>query len=205
MATYDRGGTEASDGDPLHSAPWDQQPGEPNRWYARFEHFRLAGPNRSLLGTSNAEREQRGKRKGRSIPQAWARNASRWRWRERALAWDEHERRQARVAHTQEIEEMNRRHAQEAKVLQSKGLQGLKSVDPGQLRPTDSLRFLVEATKIERAARGEPETIAGSAENGNLPPLCMEEIVALYQQMETYEHERRHGTSTPAPGSPQEL
>src|SRR5262249_4187322 len=120
MATYDRGGTEASDSDLPHSAPWDQQPGEPNRWYSRFEQFRLAGPNRSLLGTLNAERAQRGKKKGRSTPHAWAGNASRW--RERALAWDEHERRQARVAHAQEIEEMNRRHAQEAKVLQSKGL-----------------------------------------------------------------------------------
>src|SRR5262245_53691665 len=30
------------------SEPWEQQPEEPNRWYARFERYRLAGPSRSL-------------------------------------------------------------------------------------------------------------------------------------------------------------
>ena len=205
MATFDGDGTKASEGDRLHSAPWDQQPGEPNRWYARFEQFRLAGPNRSLLGTLNADREQRGKKKARSIPGAWTENASRWRWRERAVAWDKQERRQARVAHAQEIEEMNRRHAQEAKVLQSKGLQALKTVEPGQLRPHDILRFCTESARLERLARGEPVTVAESTENGELPPFSMEDIVALRQQMEAYEHERRNGTSTPGPGSPQVL
>ena len=40
--------------------PWEQQPGEPNLWYARFERYRLAGPSRSLLSNLNAERQQRG-------------------------------------------------------------------------------------------------------------------------------------------------
>ncbi len=78
--------------------PWEQQPGEPNRWYARFERFRLAGPSRSLLGAVKAEREQVGKRSTRSVPQAWAKAAQQWRWRERAEAWDAHERYQVRAA-----------------------------------------------------------------------------------------------------------
>ena len=89
------------------SEPWEQQPGEPNRWYARFERYRLAGPSRSLLGAVNAERQQRGACQSKSIPQAWAKNARQWRWRERAEAWDEHERLQARAARAHLIEEMN--------------------------------------------------------------------------------------------------
>jgi hypothetical protein len=52
--------------------PWEQQPGESNRWYARFERFRLAGPSRSLLGAVNTARQDGGKGSARSVPQAWA-------------------------------------------------------------------------------------------------------------------------------------
>src|SRR5260370_28737928 len=34
------------DNAPRLPEPWEQQPGEPNRWYARFERFRLTGPSR---------------------------------------------------------------------------------------------------------------------------------------------------------------
>ena len=54
---------------------------------------------------------------------------------------------------------MNRRHIQEAKALQSKAIQRLKSLDADQLSPSDSFRFCTEATKLERTALGEPETI----------------------------------------------
>jgi hypothetical protein len=47
---------------PESPEPWEQKLGEPNRWYSRFETFRLAGFNRSLLGVVNADRQQaRGK------------------------------------------------------------------------------------------------------------------------------------------------
>jgi hypothetical protein len=187
--------------------PWDQQSGEPNRWFARFERYRLAGPSRSLLGLFNTERQQRGTKKAKSIPESWAENADKWRWRQRAELWDDHERRQARLAHAQEIEEMNRRHAQESRALQSKGLQGLKSVEPDQLKPTEIVRFCLEAAKLERMALGAPETTAAdqAAENGKVPPFFMEDIVALHQQMEAYEHARLNGKSGLPPGSPQEL
>src|SRR5262249_16136143 len=82
-----------------------------------------------------------------------------WRGRERPEAWDEQERRQAREAHAHELEEMNRRHIQEAQALQNKALQRLKALELDDLSATDVLRYFVEATKLERTARGEPETI----------------------------------------------
>ena len=174
--------------------PWEQQPGEPNLWYARLERYRLAGPSRSLLGTLNAERQQRGANKGKSVPQAWARNAKRWRWRERAEAWDEHQRRQARLAHAQGIEEMNQRHIQEAKALQSIAIQRVKALAAEQLSAAEVLRYCIESAKLERTARGEPETIAEqrlTGKDGGAVAFTLEDAVRADQELEEWHHERR--------------
>ncbi|HMF29002.1 MAG TPA: hypothetical protein VKE42_09545, partial [Candidatus Cybelea sp.] len=74
--------------------PWDRQPGEPMRWFHRFEQYRLAGPQRSVVGTFNQERAKLCK-KGQKYHArtqatgAWNRNFARWRWKERATAFDE--------------------------------------------------------------------------------------------------------------------
>jgi len=174
--------------------PWEQQPEEPNRWYARFERFRLAGPSRSLLGIVNAERQQRGVRKGKSIPQAWAKNVHKWQWRQRAAAWDEWERQQARAAHAQQIQEMNRRHLQEAQALQSKAIQRLKSLDQEQLSPAEVLRFCTEAAKLERTTLGEPQTIEEhhlTGQGGGPVAFTLEDAVRADQELEAWFHERR--------------
>ena len=177
---------------PESSEPWEQQPGEPSRWYARFERFRLAGPSRSLLGAVNTERQQNGKRSTRSVPQAWAKAAHEWRWRERAEAWDAHERRQARAAHAQQIEEMNRRHVQEARGLQSAAIGRLKSLNLEQLSPAEVLRFLVAAAKLERTALGEPETIAEQRHTGagGAVLFTLEDAVRADQELEEWNHDR---------------
>jgi hypothetical protein len=112
------------------SEPWDRQPGEPNLWYARFERYRLVGPGRSLLGTLNAEGAEKGQRRRTKVPGAWNQALRRWHWRERAESWDEQERHKVRVAHVRDVEEMNRRHIQEAQALQNKAVQRLK--EPGE-------------------------------------------------------------------------
>jgi hypothetical protein len=188
--------------------PWEQQPGEPNRWYARFECFRLVGPSRSLLGTLNAERQQRGASKSRSIPQSWALNARRWRWRERAEAWDERQRQEARAAHAREVEEMNRRHLQEAKALQGKAVQRLKALDQEQLTPADVVRFVTEAAKLERTALGEPQTIEEqrlTGRGGGALAFTLEDAVRADQELEDWNHDRlQPPRSTPlSDGDPQ--
>jgi hypothetical protein len=193
---------------PESSEPWEQQPGEPSRWYARFERFRLAGPSRSLLGAINIERQQNGKRSTRSVPQAWAKAAQQWRWRERADAWDVHERRQARAAHAQQIEEMNRRHVQEARGLQSAGIGRLKSLDLEQMSPSEVLRFLVAAAKLERTALGVPESIEEqrlTGAGGGAVLFTLEDAVRADQELEEWNHDRLQSPgSGPLPeGDPQ--
>lgn len=68
--------------------PWDQQEGEPNRWFQRFNVFRLLGPARSVLATANAERSRLGKQTKNAVSHHWQEAAKTWQWRKRAEAWD---------------------------------------------------------------------------------------------------------------------
>jgi hypothetical protein len=53
----------------------------------------LGGAKRSLLGTYRVERAEKGvKRRTLKTPGAWDRAFARFRWRERAAAWDEYQR-----------------------------------------------------------------------------------------------------------------
>ncbi len=71
-------------------APWDQQEGEPNRWYQRFNAFRLAGPGRTILSVANAEKAIRGQKESKYPPGSWRKATEKWQWRVRANAWDQH-------------------------------------------------------------------------------------------------------------------
>jgi hypothetical protein len=184
--------------------PWERQASEPNRWFARFESYRLAGPGRSLLAVYNRERQTAGQNTPASrVPGAWDRAAMRWRWRQRAEAWDEHQRQQARESHTKALTEMNERHIQEAQALQSKALQRLKDLDVDALSVADVLRFLVEATKLERTARGEPEAIEErrlTGKGGGPIGFTLEDAVNADKELEDWQHDRVHSaTGEPVP------
>ena len=188
--------------------PWERQPDEPNRWYARFERYRLAGPRRSLLGAVNAELTANGRKIKAKVPGAWNRACARWHWRERAQAWDEQERHQARAARAKEVEEMNRRHIQEGQALQSKGIQVLKNLGPDELSATDAVRCIVDGTKLERTARGEPETIEErrlTGKGGGAVAFSLEEAVEADQELEKWQHEhlQPRASGTLPEGSPQ--
>ena len=66
---------------------WERLENEPNRWFQRFELFRLLGPNRSIAAVYRSEVEAKG-RKGSEPGQAWYTAAADHRWLERAEAWD---------------------------------------------------------------------------------------------------------------------
>ncbi len=60
------------DGVRTDAQPWERQRGESAKAYEAFRTFRDVGPHRSLLGC-------------RSIERRWS---YRWRWADRAAAWD---------------------------------------------------------------------------------------------------------------------
>lgn len=64
--------------------PWDQLPGEPNRWYERFQVFLGLGPTRTVAAAARAC--------ARSRDSHWGDQARIWHWRERAVGWDVYQR-----------------------------------------------------------------------------------------------------------------
>jgi hypothetical protein len=93
--------------------PWDQVPGEPDRWFARFQLYLELGVTRTLNATAAAAgRQERGAPLVASSE--WSHSARRWHWRIRAHAWDVHQRellalseRNTRLAlHSRRVERM---------------------------------------------------------------------------------------------------
>ena len=71
--------------------PWDQQPDEPDKWYGRFKVYLQLGPTRSVRATAHASGMQ-----ARNLPYGeggpWSEISRKWHWRQRANAWDVHQR-----------------------------------------------------------------------------------------------------------------
>ncbi|MFN8464566.1 MAG: hypothetical protein U0X20_03410 [Caldilineaceae bacterium] len=88
--------------------PWDQLEGEPNAWYGRFQVYLELGVTRTLkVAATEAGLQVSG-------GGTWSTASRRWRWRERAHAWDVHQRellalseRNTRLAlHSRRVERM---------------------------------------------------------------------------------------------------
>jgi hypothetical protein len=161
--------------------------------FAAFCCYRDLSPReRSLRRVADLLYGDRGATKGRrkSVPGAIQRWASRFAWLERAAAWDEERERLAREAEVEAIKAMRERHAKEAVALQERALARLRALDPAELSPRDVLAFIVEATKLERISRGQPETIAEQRDT------WVEAVIEAWQA-----RKRQAG----APGSPSTL
>jgi hypothetical protein len=145
------------------------------------------------LGSWAAEQAGQSRKKRCKLPGAWNQAAARWRWRQRAESWDEHERQKAREAHAQAIEEMNQRHIQEAQALQAKAVQRLSALELDDLSASDTVRYLVEATRLERTARGEPESIEErrlTGKGGGPIGFSLEDAVSADKELEDWHHGR---------------
>lgn len=130
--------------------PWDRQAQESGKAYAAFIEYRDMGIER----TTRKVAEKVGKNV--SLIQRWSRAHG---WVDRVAAWDQDLDRQARAAQIRAIRDMNDRHARTAVVLQTKAAERLRELQPSELSPETALRYIAEAVKLERVARGEPETI----------------------------------------------
>jgi hypothetical protein len=140
---------------------WDRQPDEPTRWFERFERFRQMGPRRSLLGCANAERVEVGRNEKKLIrvPGAWAEVAEKWKWRDRATAWDDYQRELARKEEQEELTRRRRVHIAQAQLVQGKAVERLQNLDPATLTARDVLAYLSEGVRLELLGRGAPSEI----------------------------------------------
>jgi hypothetical protein len=107
------------------------------------------------------------------------------------VAWDAHLDRQTREAQEQARREMGQRHAQVALALQEKAILRLKAMSPEELSSSDLIRYFVEAAKLERLSRGEPDSIeeqrhGGTA--GNPIRFLLEEVIAEERKLKEQHH-----------------
>ena len=163
------------------AAPWDQLPGESSKAYAAFGIFRDLGPRRSLNEASRVYYGQAPpaenttatgrRRKASGQVRLWA---ERWNWPARARLWDQELERVKRMKQLEAVDEMAERHAKEALMLQNKAVERLRQLRPEELKPRDTLDFLVEAAKLERLARGEPTERV--AEEHSFPDMNVKEL-----------------------------
>ena len=166
---------------------WEHQPGESAKAFEAFECYRRLPPAERSLQRAWADRRSRpgqlreGRGKGAGRPHGhWTRWMSQWRWKERALAWDEEvaalardqeleQELKARLAAQEEDLRQRRLMKEEAQAARAVGrrilLRILQGVDAGQLEElglADLLPHLAKAStlvevgqRLERMALGE--------------------------------------------------
>lgn len=165
--------------------PWERQRSpdgelEPNLWFDRFTDFRLAGPERSLLGLYRQWLTDKGRERQKPptrAPQVWHDAAEKWDWRKRAEEWDAELRRQRIEEEEEARREMLKRHARQGREMQNVGAGGLEALAQrvAELTAGEIRLLIVDGTKLERQALGLPEHLLQVA------TMSDEELVAQYQ------------------------
>jgi hypothetical protein len=130
-----------------HVEPWQRQQGESGKAFAAFQMYRDMGADRSLARVG----QQSGKHV--SLLERWS---VRWRWFDRAAAWDLHIDTERWQANEREAREMGERHARAAVAMQARALQRLQSLDPGHMGARELTYMWETGVKIERLSRGLP-------------------------------------------------
>lgn len=131
---------------------WERLPGESSKAYQAFCEYRDMGADRSIRKLAQA----RGKPTSTKWLSHWS---AKYSWVERAKAYDDYLEQEKRKEQEKAILEMVERHTKEAMALQQKALERLKSLDPNELSTRDVLSYLMEAIKLERLSRGEPNEV----------------------------------------------
>lgn len=137
-------------------AEWDRQEGEPVNWFERFESYRKMGPQRTLLGCVNKERQNRATS---NIPGAWRDAAEKWRWKARAEAWDAEQTRLNREAEVEVLVSRRKAWIAQAQAVQGKAVERLLTLEADDLSFRDVLAGLAEGVRLELLARGQPGEI----------------------------------------------
>jgi len=138
------------------------------RWYERFERYRLMGHDRSLLAVYNEWRQAKGSKVASGQPVSWSQNADKWRWQERAEAWDMENIAKRRAEQAAWAEEWKRKEKDMAQKLLDRALDMLRFplaevtrtgedgqttiVMPADWRASDVRQYAETASKLARLA-----------------------------------------------------
>jgi hypothetical protein len=168
-------------------AAWDRQPGEPSKWFRRFEKFTKLGPSRIIATIYQAEEKIA---KGTKPTFHWYKAAEKWKWRERAEAYDAH---QAKIDADQEAADRRRDRELRRKIIRAgiaKAAKALASLgDKAGYR--DVMASIVALMREQRAENDEQPTQRHdvAADIG----LTWEQLLALTPEQRDDVYEQRLG------------
>lgn len=122
--------------------PWDRQHGEKSKEYEAFRVYRDMPPLQRSVPVV-AERIGVGERRARQL-------AQRWRWHERADAWDDalhHVEDQERL---EAIRAMHAVHRRAGRAAVMKAVQALSLLSPDEMKASDVVRMMALGARLER-------------------------------------------------------
>jgi hypothetical protein len=133
---------------------WEQQPGESDTMFGRFRVYQAAGTARTVRDTA-AQLSQ-----GRKQPMSTSylqNTASRFRWHQRARAWDDEQHRiflaQLDDARRQMVTDQLADAAKLREILHT----AMQAYDPTSVTASELARMIEAVAKVERGAVGEPD------------------------------------------------
>lgn len=157
--------------------PWERQPGESQKQYARFGFYRDLGRLRTLAQVHRLLVETGDSIKSDTLRQT----AYEFRWKDRAEAWDIAQDAAAQEKLIKARLEMVDRHQKIAKGLLAKALEALRIIPVAEMTSADVVRYIKLATDIERIAIGEPQrTISVTGPTGG--PVQTEDLTNLTKE-----------------------
>ncbi len=131
---------------------WERLPDESSKAYQAFCEYRDMGADRSIRKLAQA--------RGKPTSTKWLCHwSAKHNWVERARAYDDYLEQEKRKEQEKAILDMVERHTKEAMALQQKAIERLRALDPSELSPRDVLSYLMEAIRLERLSRGEPNEV----------------------------------------------
>lgn len=154
--------------------PWERLEDERSIPFATFQAYLTMGPaDRSILACYRA---RSGKPQATSVPGAWRKWEARFRWRERAEAYDDYVLAKERRAIETARVAARRRHAALGEFMQRVGAESLKKMDPltqkvGPVKvddPDAARALLMDGAKLERLALGDTTEATGLQHSGKL-------------------------------------
>ncbi len=168
--------------------PWDKQEGETPKSYAAFCEYRNMGPSRSFskLAEIYLEKEyikttsklHQNQAKLSSRIRQLANWSSRYNWVARVESWDLEQDRIARAEQEQTVKDMKQRLADQAMLIQTKGLQKMIDLDPIELSRREALDYFVKGAEIEAKYREVPDLKIEHTGQITTTDLGLERIIA---------------------------
>lgn len=142
--------------------PWERQKSESAKAYEAFCEYRNMGASRSISKVA----ERLGK--SNQLMSRWSRNNE---WVKRCAAWDAEQDRIARLAQTDEIKRMRKRHADLASAMLVKAAKALKNLPEEEINGMTISKMVETASKLERISRGDVGDVVEERDGGASIPV----------------------------------